>query len=115
MQPSEGAAQAVALLASVAAGGVNVAQRVAVRVLGDLVAERLRRDGHENTWEEFKQNPKNDSLVRYLLQKAIMSDASFRTRFDEALSAAVRQAPRNSGQQSISITGSGDAQIGDRG
>lgn len=115
MQVSEAVAQAVALMAPIAARGVNVAQGVAVRVLGDMVAERLRRDGHASAWEEFKRNPQDNSLVRHLLQKALSQDADFRSKFAEALQAASRESPRNSGQQTINITGSGEAQIGDRG
>lgn len=115
MEPSEAVAQAMTLIAPLAAGSINIAQGVAVRVLGDLVAGRLRQDGNESAWETFRQDPRNDSLVRYLLQNAMSNDAHFRNEFYGALNAALRESPRNSGQQSISITGPGHAQIGDRG
>ena len=115
MQPSDAAAQALSLIAPIAAGGLNIAQGVAVRVLGDMVAARLRQDGNESAWEQFREDPENDSLVRYLLQNAIASDVEFRNNFDEALKAALQDGPRNSGQQSIRIDGPGHAQIGDRG
>jgi len=105
----------MALLAAAAHGGAGIAQGVAVRALGDLVAERLRRDGHGNAWQEFLRNPQNDSLVRHLLQQALYQDAGFRTRFDEVLRTAARQQPYNSGKQIIEIKGPGEAQIGDRG
>jgi hypothetical protein len=114
MQPSGAVAQAVALMAPIAAGGANIAQGVAVRVLGDMVAERLRRDGHAGAWEEFQRNPRNDSLLRHLLQQALSQDAAFSKKFADALQAASRENPRNYGQQLINITGSGEAQIGDR-
>jgi hypothetical protein len=115
MQANEVVGQAIAVLGPIAAGGANVAQGVATRVLGDMVAERLRGDGHASAWEEFQHNPRNDSLVRHLLQQAVVQDASFRSRLDEAVRAAASARPRNSGQQTINITGSGAAQIGDRG
>jgi hypothetical protein len=116
MQPSEAVAHAVTLIAPMAAGGANIAQGVAVRVLGDMVAERLRRDGHASAWKEFQRTPQNDSLVRHLLQQALTQDTDFRSKFIEVLQEASREHPRNSGgQQTINITGTGEAQIGDRG
>jgi hypothetical protein len=115
MQSNEVVAQAVALLAPVAAGGVNIAQGVAVRILGDTVAERLQRDGHARVWEEFQHDFRNDSLIRHLLQQAVDEDLAFRVSFSRAVEAAARETPGNYGQQAITITGSGDAQIGDRG
>ncbi len=115
MQPSEAVAQAVALIAPIAAGGANIAQGLAVKVLGDLMVERLRRDGHASAWEEFRRNPQNNSLVRHLLQQALSQDADFRDRFAKALQEASHENPRNSGQQTINVADSGEAQIGDRG
>ena len=113
MQSSEAVAQALSLLAPLAARGAGIAQGVATRVLSDMVAERLQRDGHASAWEEFRRNPQNDSLVSHLLQQARQQDAGFRNKFDEAVRAATNENPRNSGLQSISIAGSGEAQIGD--
>jgi hypothetical protein len=115
MQSNGIVAQAVALLAPVATGGVNIAQGIAVRILGDTVAAQLRRDGHARVWEDFQQNPRNDSLIRHLLQQAMDQDVAFRASFSRAVEAATREGSQNHGQQAITITGSGDAQIGDRG
>jgi hypothetical protein len=115
MQSSEAVAQAMALLAPLAAGGANVAQGIAVKVLGDMVAQRLQRDGHAGAWQEFRSNPQNDSLLRHLLQQTLSQDAEFRGEFEAAVAAARREKPRAPGQSTITITGSGDAQIGDRG
>jgi len=115
MQSSDVVAQALTLLATVGTSGASVAQGVATRVLGDMVAERLRRDGHASAWEDFSRTPQNDSLVRHLLQQALQQDADFRIRFGKAVLAATDESPRNSGHQSIHIAGPGQAQIGNRG
>ena len=82
MQANEVAGQAIAFLAPITAGGANIAQGAATRGLGDMVAERLRRDGHASAWNEFQHNPRNDSVVRQLLQQAVVQDASFRSKLD---------------------------------
>jgi hypothetical protein len=115
VQSSDVVGQAFGILAAVASGGAGVAQGVATRVLGDMVAERLRRDGHASAWDDFTRTPQNDSLGRHLLQQALQEDADFRVRVGEAVLAAADEKPRNSGQQSIHIAGPGEAQIGDRG
>jgi hypothetical protein len=98
MQANEVAGQAITFLAPIAAGGANIAQGVATRALRDIVAERLRRDGHASAWKEFQHNPRNDSVVRHLLQQAVVQDAGFRSKLDEAVRAATIEQPRNSGQ-----------------
>jgi hypothetical protein len=80
-----------------------------------MVAERLRQDGHAGVWLDFTHNPYNDQHVRQLLLQAVVRDANFRARFYEAVQAAATEQPRNAGPQIISIGGSGEAQIGDRG
>lgn len=113
MDPSEAVAQAIALLAPVTAAGVKIAQGAAARALGDLAAARLRQEGHEGAWQRFRKDPGNDSLVRYLLQGAIASDAVFRRQFGAALNAASAERAARAGHQSITFTGTGDAHIGD--
>jgi hypothetical protein len=116
MQSSDVVAQAVALLTPLAAGGATIARGVAVNVLREMVSQRLQRDGHAGAWQEFRNNPKNDSLMRHLLQQAAGQDAEFCKRLEVAVAAAVReQRPGTAGPSMINLTGSGHAQIGDRG
>lgn len=115
VQLSELVSDAVPLLASVVSQGVPVAQGVATRLLGDMVADRFARTGHGSAWEDFKQSPQNDSLTRHLLQQMLRDDPGFRVRFESALQAALAEQKRKPGSHSIHITGSGQAQIGDRG
>lgn len=115
LQSTEIATQVISLLAAVASRGATMAQDIATRTLGDIVAERLGRDGHGSAWEDFKRRPQNDSLVRYLLAQAIQQDAEFGDNIVRAARAVMKQQAQNNGTQSITITGSGDAQIGHRG
>ena len=115
MQSTEVVTQAISLLAAAASRGANVAQGVATRALGDLVAARMRRDGQGAAWEEFKRNPQNDSLTRHLLTQAALRDTEFRNDLTKAVAAALKAQVPSSGQQSITITGPGNAQIGNRG
>lgn len=115
MQSSEAISEALALVGPFVAGGANVAQGVAVRALGDLISECLIKKGHEDAWQEFKRDPGNDAQVRHLLGHEMAGDPGFYDSFNEALAAALREKTRNSGPQNIRFTGTGDAQIGDRG
>jgi hypothetical protein len=116
MQSSDAVAQAVALLAPLAAGGATIARGVAVNVLGEMVSQRLQRDGHAGVWQEFRNNPQNDSLMHHLLQQAAGQDAEFCKRLEAAVTAASHeQHPGTAGPSVINLTGSGHAQIGDRG
>lgn len=115
-QANEIVAQAVSILAAVASRGANVAQGAATQVLGNVVTARLRRDGQGAAWEEFKRNPRNDSLLRHLLTQAVLHDAEFRNKLARAVAAATKEQPRSSATaQTITFTGSGEAQIGNRG
>ena len=115
MQVTDVVALAMPLLATAVTSGAGIAQGVATRVLGDMVAERLRHEGHVGVWLDFTRNPHNDRHVRQLLLQALVRDANFRARFYKAVQAAATEQPRNAGRQAISIDGSGEAQIGDRG
>jgi hypothetical protein len=113
MQSSDAVAQAVTLLAPLAAKGTVIAQGVAVKVLGDMVAQRLQRDGQAKAWQDFRSNPQNDSLLRHLLEQALSQDAEFRGRFEAAVAEASRERPRAAGTNTINSSGPGTAQIGD--
>ena len=115
MQPTDIAAQAVAILGSVAAGSISVAQGVATKVIGDLISERLHRDGHADAWTEFLKDPQNDSLVRHLIREAIQEDRAFQEKLETALRTAVDEAQGVAAQRAVNITKSGDVQFGDRG
>jgi hypothetical protein len=118
MQVSEVAVDAVRILtpymASAAASGAQVAQGVATRLLEDLVAERLRRRGQARPWEDFTRDPRNNSLIEYLLRQAVEEDDDFRLALLEAVKEAEAARPGGAGGQSIGIGGDGDAQIGNR-
>lgn len=115
MQSSDTVAQAVTLLAPLAAGGAAVAQGVAVKVLGDVVSQRLRRDGQASAWEEFRAHPQNGYALRHYLQQIASQDAEFRRELEAAVAAALSERSSGGGPRTINLTGSGQAQIGDRG
>jgi hypothetical protein len=115
VQVNEIVAEAMPLLTAAVSAGAGMAQGVATRVLGDMAADWLKREGQEDAWLDFTSNPQNDLRVRQLLQQALVRDPEFRARFFQAVQAAAAERTWNSGRQAISIGGSGEAQIGDRG
>jgi hypothetical protein len=112
MQPADIAAQVAAIFGSVAASGVTVAQEVAAKIIGDLISERLRRDGHEAAWSDFLKDPQNDSLIRYLIREAVQQDQSFRAEIETALQAAASEVPGLVAPGAATIAGSSGAQTG---
>ena len=115
MQVDEIVTEAMPLLTAAVSAGAGMAQGVATRVLGDMVADWPKREGQADAWLDFTSNPQNDLRVRQLLQQALVRDPEFRARFFQAVQAAAAERTWNSGRQAISIGGSGEAQIGDRG
>jgi hypothetical protein len=114
MQTSEIATQVVAILAPAMSGGVNLAQGVATRVLGDLISKRLSRDeAGKRAWSEFEQDPRNVSLVRHLLRQELERDAAFREQVARQLAEATRE-PRPQGpvKQKIGAGSHGNLQVG---
>ncbi|MGW2717987.1 hypothetical protein [Streptomyces sp. NPDC001492] len=101
-------------MTSAAASAGGVVQGVATRLLSDLVAARLRSRGNEREWEGFTRDPRNSSLVEYLLRQAAEDDADFRLALAEAVRGAKAEQPAGVSVKSISIGRDGDAQIGDR-
>lgn len=118
MQVGEMAVEAVRILThsmtSAASGAGEVAQGVATRLLADVVANRLRSRGNEREWESFTRDPRNSSLVEYLLRQAAEEDADFRLSLAEAVRGAKAERPAGVSVNSISVGRDGDAQIGDR-
>lgn len=113
MQGTDIAAQVIATLGPVVSGGASVAQGVATKVLGDLVAQRLSRNEQgRQAWNGFRVNPQNDSLVRYLLSQELERDISFRLEIERALRDARKGAPAAVVQQAMSGTGPGSIQVG---
>ncbi|MET7690032.1 hypothetical protein ABZT06_18955 [Streptomyces sp. NPDC005483] len=102
-------------IASATAGAGEVVQGVATRLLGDLVAQRLRSRGNEREWQDFTRDPRNNSLVEYLLRQAVEEDEDFRLALADAVRGAKSERPAGTSVRSISIGRDGDAQIGDRG
>jgi len=81
-----------------------------------MVAKRLANAGHESAWEEFKRDPAEHALTEQFLQQILYADAEFRIQLEEALMGAMQENAHNSEQHgNINITGSGQAQIGNRG
>lgn len=114
MQTSEIATQVVAVLAPAMSGGVNLAQGVATRMLGDLISKRLSRDeAGKRAWSEFEQDPRNESLVRHLLRQELERDAAFREQVARQLAQASRE-PRPQGpvKQKIGADSHGNLQVG---
>jgi len=113
MQATEIAGQVVAALAPVVSGGVGVAQEVATKALGDLIAQRLSRgDEGRRAWQGFRVNPQNDSLIRYLLGQELERDADFRQQVEAALQGLGRRPAPAVVKQSMTGSGSGNVQIG---
>lgn len=113
MQAAEIAGQVVAVLAPVVSGGVGVAQEVATKALGDLIAQRLsRNDEGRQAWQRFRVNPQNDSLIRYLLGQELQRDADFRQHVETALQGIGRSPSPAVVKQSMTGTQSGNFQIG---
>jgi len=115
MQTSEIATQVVALLAPVMSGGMNVAQGVATRVLGDLISKRLSRDeAGKLAWSEFEHDPRNDSLVRHLIRQELERDAVFREQVARQLAEASREPRQPLGlvKQKIGDGSHGNVQVG---
>jgi hypothetical protein len=114
MQTSEIASQVIAILAPAMSGGVNLAQGVATRVLGDLISKRLSRDeAGKQAWSEFEKDPRNDSLVRHLLRQELERDAVFREQVGRQLAEANHE-PRPQGpvKQEIGADSHGNFQVG---
>jgi len=113
MQATDIAGQVVALLAPVVSGGAGVAQGVATKVLGEMISQRLSRNEEgRQAWNGFRINPQNDSLIRYLLQRELERDLSFRLEVEEALRGASKKASTAVVQQAMGGTGSGNIQVG---
>lgn len=110
MKPEDTMTQVMAIITPLVTRGANIAQEVAARVLGNVVAERLHLDGHEEVLEDFQRNPHNDSLVRHLLLQAMNRNAEFRGGFDDAPQATPRERPRSPGSRRIDIAGAGQVQ-----
>jgi hypothetical protein len=115
MESADLLTQAMPILGAIVTGGAGVVQGVATRVLGDLVIDRLRSDGHGDAWDEYTHSPDNDALVRHLLKQAREQDPTFRSRFDNAVRAAAIEQRQQARNNSITVTNGGNAQIGDRG
>src|SRR6185437_3110731 len=114
MQTSEIATQVVAILAPAMSGGVNLAQGVATRVLGDLISKRLSRDeAGKRAWSEFEHDPRNNSLVRHLLSQELERDAAFREQVARQLAEASRELrPQGPVKQKIGAGSHGNLQVG---
>jgi hypothetical protein len=106
------AAQAVAIVAT---GASAVAEGVATKLLGDLISDRLHRNGYGQAWSEFQRDPKNDSLVRHLLTEALRQDTEFRMQLERAVRAAAAEVRGSSMPQAVTVTGSSNVQVGNRG
>lgn len=116
MHSVELANKTVSLLASAMSHGAALAQGVAIRLLGDMVARRLERDGSRRTWDAFKRDPANYAAAEAILQRILQEDPEFRKQLEGAFISAMQENTENSEQHnSIQITGSGQAQIGNRG
>jgi hypothetical protein len=108
--------ETISFLAPVFSHGSTIAQGVATRLLGDMVAKRLATAGHGRIWEEFKRDPANRASTERILRQILREDSEFQTQLKEALIAAMQESARNSEQHgSIHISGPGQAQIGNRG
>jgi hypothetical protein len=115
MNQAELASKSLTVLATFFTHGTNVAQGVATRLLGDMVAKRLASAGHERSWEDFKRDPGSLALVEPFLRRILCEDPDFRTQLEDAVTAAMNESTHNSKQSgSINISGSGEAQIGNR-
>ena len=115
MDQTELGSEALAFLATIFSHGTNIAQGVATRLLGDMVAKRLASSGHKHAWDEFKRHPEDSAAARPLLQQILREDPEFRTRLEDVLEAAMKENSDNSQTSgNIHITGSGQAHIGDR-
>lgn len=112
MQSTDIAAQAVAILGSVIAGGATIVQGVTTKIIGDLVSERLRRDGHEDAWSEFLKDPQNNSLVRHLIREAVQQDQGFRKDLEIALQGAAGEVREAAAQRVVDIKDSNNVQLG---
>jgi hypothetical protein len=116
MNPAELANKTLALLTSTFSHGTVITEGVATRLLGDMVARRLARAGHEGAWKEFENDPKNSALTKTFLLQILHNDHEFRAQLESALASATQESTKNSEQHGvIHNTGSGDAQIGNRG
>jgi len=110
MDQAELASKSLMVLATFFSHGTNVAQGVATRLLGDMVAKRLANAGHARAWEDFKRDPDNLALAEPILRRILCEDPDFRTRLESAVAAAVNEGAHNSEQSgSINIFGSGEA------
>jgi hypothetical protein len=116
VHPVELGSETLTLLAPVFSHGATVAQGVATRLLGDMVAKRLAHAGHEDAWEEFKHDPTNRAPTERFLRQILNEDPEFQAQLEGALVAAMQENSHNSEQHgNINITDSGQAQIGNRG
>ena len=116
MDSVELGSKTLSFLAPVFSHGASISQGVATRLLGDMVAKRLARAGHERAWDDFKRDPANNASTERILQQILHEDPRFRTRLENALIAAMQEkAPNPEQHANINIAGSGQAQIGNRG
>lgn len=106
----------ISLLTSALSHGTALAQGVAIRLLGDMVAKRMARDGSGRIWDAFTRDPAKRAAAESTLQRILQEDPEFRRQLERALISALRENPGYSEQHnSIQNTGPGEAQIGDRG
>jgi hypothetical protein len=116
MQVSDLVTQATAVLSSymaaIASQGIDAARRVAAEALSQMVAERLRLDGHGSAWDAFARDQQNDSVVQYLLQQSSVKDDNFREKLQDAVMRASSEG-NGIGQQTVNATGASGVQVGD--
>lgn len=113
MQVTDMAGQVVAILAPVVSGGAGIAQGVATKVLGDLISQRLSQsEGGRRAWDGFRVSPRNDSLIRHLLEQELVQDNNFRLEVEEALREVGHKSPVAVVHQSMGAAGSGNIQVG---
>src|SRR4051794_6185867 len=109
MQVSDVAVEAVRILTqhimSAATSEGEVGQGVATRLLADLVSERMRRRSNGREWEDFTRDPRNGSLVEYLLRQAVEQDDDFRCTLVDAVRGAKAESPSGASVNSLSIGG----------
>jgi hypothetical protein len=92
MQASDAAGQALAVVALAMSSRVTVAPGAATQVLGDLISQRLSREGPgRQAWNDFQADPYDDCLVHRLLGQELEQDSGFREQL-------VRQLAQLSGE-----------------
>jgi hypothetical protein len=107
------ATQALAVLGPVVTGGARVVQGITVKVLGDLIEQRLSRtDTGKRAWTGFRTDPRNDSLIHHLLQQELESDPAFRSEVEKELRRVGNQSQSAHVRQTMTGSGSGNVQVG---